>query len=67
MNVPSVLTSGHHQKISEWKNLCSQLVTLKKRPDLAQSLTIDLKKLKDFYNELSEEDKSVLGIEDLNL
>ena len=64
LNVPSVLTSGHHQKISEWKNLCSQLVTLKKRPDLFVG---DPAQLKEFYNSLSAEDKIVLEIEDLRL
>ena len=33
-NVPDVLLSGNHQKISEWKKEMGLQVTLKKRPDL---------------------------------
>ncbi|MBC7464718.1 MAG: tRNA (guanosine(37)-N1)-methyltransferase TrmD [Bdellovibrio sp.] len=65
--VPAVLTSGHHQKISEWKSFCSYLITLKKRPDLVSHIEVDKKKLKDFYQNLTLEEKLVLDIEGLNL
>jgi tRNA (guanine37-N1)-methyltransferase len=67
LSVPSTLTSGHHQKISEWKKLCSQLVTLKKRPELINLSPAEQKKLKEFFISLSAEDKLVLQIEDLKL
>ncbi|MBC7420679.1 MAG: tRNA (guanosine(37)-N1)-methyltransferase TrmD [Bdellovibrio sp.] len=67
MHVPEVLTSGNHQKISEWKKMCGYLVTLKKRPDLLTNMQIDSKKIKEFYNQLSAADKKTLGIEGLSV
>lgn len=47
MKVPDVLLSGHHKKISEWKQAMSIQQTLKKRPDLLaeENLTAEQKKL----------------------
>jgi tRNA (guanine37-N1)-methyltransferase len=68
--VPKVLTSGHHQKITEWKTYCGLLVTLKKRPDLFQK-NFQLSKvkwtdLKSFYEKMDSEEKKILQIENLN-
>ena len=32
--IPEVLTSGHHQKIADWRKAQSELITEKRRPDL---------------------------------
>ena len=34
MKVPEILRSGDHQRILEWKNTTSELITKKNRPDL---------------------------------
>ena len=34
MKVPGILRSGDHQRILEWKNTTSELITKKNRPDL---------------------------------
>ena len=65
MNVPEVLLSGHHQKIAEWKKLCGYLITLKKRPDLAQAIQMDAKLVREFYEKLSDVEKKILGLENL--
>lgn len=69
VSVPSVLMSGHHQKIAEWKKQCAYLVTLKKRPDLIHSSVadFDLQKISEFYDSLTAADKKIMGIEDLAL
>ncbi len=79
--VPAVLLSGHHLRIEEWKKKVSALVTLQKRPDLFGVYILDetekyqsLKKkkakapiveLKEFWSELSFQDKEVLGLSSL--
>ena len=66
LSVPAILLSGNHQKISEWRNYCSVLVTLKKRPDLlALKADIDWKKVKSFYSQMDSADKNLLKISDL--
>ncbi len=66
LSVPAVLLSGNHQKISEWRNYCSVLVTLKKRPDLLlRKKDIDWKKVKTFYTQMDPADKALLQIVDL--
>lgn len=65
--VPAVLTSGNHQKISEWKKNISVLTTLKKRPDLLRNAKIDYSELKKFFAQMSEDEKKVLGFADLDL
>ena len=32
--IPEVLTSGHHQKIADWRKAQSELITKQRRPDL---------------------------------
>ena len=68
MKVPDVLTSGDHKKIELWKNKMSVLVTLKKREDLIKprATEIDWKQIEKFYNEMTEQDKSILQINDLD-
>ena len=34
MKVPEILRTGNHQKILEWKNMTSEQITKKNRPDL---------------------------------
>lgn len=79
--VPEVLLSGNHKVIEEWKEKVSALVTLKKRPELFKihlkgemEVYSSLKKkktgppleeLKKFWNNLSSQDKEVLGLADL--
>lgn len=65
--VPEVLQSGHHQKIAQWKDHMTFLITLKKRPDLiaAYPKEKNLYKIKDFYKTLVSEEKKLLGIENL--
>lgn len=47
LKVPDILLSGHHKKISEWKQAMAIQQTLKKRPDLLdeERLTVEQKKL----------------------
>lgn len=63
--VPSVLLSGNHALIEQWKMNLSRLITLKKRPDLLQLNEREEKMLKDFYHSMSDEDKKICGLEDL--
>lgn len=77
LDVPSVLISGHHARIKEWKEFMSVLVTLKKRPELllyTQSKSaillpsgrrISLIDVEAFYSSLSDKEKIVCGIQDM--
>jgi tRNA (guanine37-N1)-methyltransferase len=77
LEVPEVLMSGHHLKIEEWKEKMSLLVTFKKRPDLlsdfllkketvlVQGKKFSLADLEKFYNQLSEKEKIVCGIQNM--
>lgn len=73
LNIPEVLSSGHHQKIEEWRKQVSWLVTFQKRPDLFQSAHFQkleekaLKQLVEFYQNLSLTDRKTLQLEDLDL
>jgi tRNA (guanine37-N1)-methyltransferase len=64
--VPTILTSGHHEKIAFWKKNISRLVTLKKRPDLLKIQTAEKIELKKFWDQLSAEEKRACGLEDLH-
>ncbi len=61
--VPETLLSGHHEEIAQWKSLMRDLITLKKRPDLMPQEAKDWTQLRVFWEELSEADKKVLGLE----
>lgn len=67
--VPEVLQSGHHQKIAEWKENMAVLITLKKRPELLVNYPKEKipKAIKDFYMKLSDSEKQLLGIENLEI
>jgi tRNA (guanine37-N1)-methyltransferase len=67
MKVPEVLISGDHKKIELWKNHMSVLVTLKKREDLIKPKVkeINWKLIETFYKDLSNDDKAILQITDL--
>ena len=67
ISVPSILTSGHHGHIQQWKHSVSVLITLQKRPDLLQAnhKKVDWPLIYKFYNEMSLVDKKTLGIEAL--
>lgn len=81
-DVPEVLLSGNHKLIADWKEKVSALVTLKKRPDLfiiylaeerekyralkKKKTAEPLKELFKFWQQLSPEDRKVLGLEELN-
>ena len=64
--VPSVLLSGNHLKIMEWRKNCSILVTLKKRPDLiSMQEKIHWAEVKQFYALMSARDKQILKFEQM--
>ncbi|AFY01765.1 tRNA (guanosine(37)-N1)-methyltransferase TrmD [Bdellovibrio bacteriovorus] len=81
-DVPEVLLGGNHKLIADWKEKVSALVTLKKRPDLfiiylaeerekyralkKKKTAEPLKELFKFWQQLSPQDREVLGLEDLN-
>ncbi len=69
LSVPAVLLSGNHQKITEWRQMCSILITLKKRPDLidADQKNIDWKAVFSFYEAMNFADKEILGLTDLEI
>lgn len=76
--VPEILLSGNHALIETWKKKISLLITLKKRPDLffryikIHGAAVSKKnlplaeELKEFYKNLSCQDKKVLGLEELD-
>lgn len=73
-SVPSVLTSGHHEKIEYWKTHMAVIITWKKRKDLFQIFTRGLRKktiekdsqfLKahlDFLDQLTEPELKSVGL-----
>lgn len=66
--VPDVLLSGDHKKIQQWRQVMSWLITLRKRPDLFGSKVLhkdELERLYVYYNQISEKDKKILDINDL--
>ena len=65
LKVPSILLSGHHGQISDWKKNVGQLVTLKKRPDLLKLTKKQADDLKKFYKTMSAEDKKICNLENL--
>lgn len=66
LSVPEVLSGGHHQKISEWQSHVSILVTLAKRPELLEKkYMINWLLVSEYYKNMSESDKKILGL--LNL
>lgn len=54
--VPSVLTSGDHKKVEEWKHEMSLRRTLEYRPDMLEKAKLN-KKDRRFITELSSDDK----------
>lgn len=44
MKVPDVLLSGHHAKISSWREECARKRTAKKRPDLLKKRNLQMNK-----------------------
>jgi tRNA (guanine37-N1)-methyltransferase len=63
--VPAVLLSGNHQAIEIWRQNLNILVTLKKRPDLLNLSEKELRKIGQFYTQMSGKEKVVCGIEGL--
>lgn len=57
MKVPSVLLSGHHANIKEWRHEQSLLATARKRPDLLKDISISEKDLSILTKSASEDDK----------
>ncbi len=68
LKVPEVLMSGDHKKVALWKKSMDILVTLKKREDLLRSTKQEIKwnEIEIFYKNLSNEDKNILQINDLD-
>lgn len=74
LKVPDVIVGGDHAKIESFRQWMSVLITLKKRPDLLSSLEMfpdpekkwrDKTKLKEFYNQLSADDKKACAVENM--
>tara|TARA_B110001454_G_scaffold219203_1_gene252177 strand:+ start:106215 stop:107012 length:798 start_codon:yes stop_codon:yes gene_type:complete len=74
LKVPEIIVGGDHAKIRNFNEWMSLLVTLKKRPDLLAELdpksSLGLKwqdksKLKEFYNQLSIEEKKSCALDNL--
>jgi tRNA (guanine37-N1)-methyltransferase len=74
LKVPDVIVGGDHAKIKNFNEWLSLLTTLKKRPELLSQLDPlsslgkkwqDKKRLKEFYNQLSADDKKSCAIENL--
>lgn len=81
-DVPEILLSGNHKLIADWKEKVSALVTLKKRPDLFKEYLEEerakyrslkkkktaepLKELFKFWQQISEQDRRVLGLHELS-
>ncbi len=63
--VPAILLSGNHALMEQWKINVSQLVTLKKRPDLLHLSAKEFQILKAFFNSMTDDEKRVCGLEDL--
>ncbi|MCH2534860.1 MAG: tRNA (guanosine(37)-N1)-methyltransferase TrmD [Bdellovibrionales bacterium] len=68
LNVPEVLTSGHHLKIDEFNKALSVLTTLKLRPDLIQSALTkkiitkqNIKQAFDYLNALTANEQQSCG------
>lgn len=62
LSIPEILLSGNHQKINEWRQNISILVTYKKRPELLVEKKILWDQIEKFYNEMSADDKDLLGL-----
>lgn len=64
--VPAILLSGDHQKISQWRAMLAKLVTLQKRPDLlvGKMSIADRAELKSFFLELTTEERQVFALDD---
>jgi tRNA (guanine37-N1)-methyltransferase len=52
--VPSVLLEGHHEKIRRWKRKMSLVKTMRNRPDLMKSITVD-EEMEELLNEIESE------------
>jgi tRNA (guanine37-N1)-methyltransferase len=72
LKVPEIIVGGDHAKIKNFNEWMSLLVTLKKRPDLLENLDPksplgqkwqNKSKLKEFYNQLSIEDKKSCALD----
>lgn len=75
MEVPEILLSGHHQKMTDWNLKVSQLLTFILRKDLFDQKIQELppeekakfiSDLIQFWRKLSEPEKAVLGLKKLN-
>lgn len=71
LKVPEIIVGGDHAKIQTFNQWMQILITLKKRPELLATLDVnsplgkkwkDKIKLKEFYNQLSSEDKKACAI-----
>jgi tRNA (guanine37-N1)-methyltransferase len=52
--VPNVLLEGHHEKIRRWKRKMSLVKTMRNRPDLMKSITVD-EEMEELLNEIESE------------
>ena len=74
--VPEFLLSGHHEKIHQWRQALSVLVTIQKRPDLwaakreqhrSVGKPIDLSMIALLWEKLSGDERRVLGLDPVQI
>ncbi len=65
--VPEVLLSGHHENIEQWKYMVGLLKTLQKRPEILKLKSKEKQQLSNFWMDLSEKDKEILGFKNFDL
>jgi tRNA (guanine37-N1)-methyltransferase len=74
--VPEFLLSGHHEKIHQWRQALSVLVTIQKRPDLwaatreqhrSVGKPIDLSMIAFLWKKLSGDERRVLGLDPVQI
>ena len=56
MSVPSVLLSGHHANIENWRREQALITTLKKRPEMLKTANLSEKDLAIIHKEMKKED-----------
>lgn len=67
LSVPKELLCGDHKKIERYRYLSSVLVTLSKRPDLVNNMSIDWDAVKNFIEKMSSDDARVCGFNKVDL
>jgi tRNA (guanine37-N1)-methyltransferase len=69
LEIPSILTSGHHENIKKWRYLISLLKTKSERPDLVEKLKVKpevWQQAQKLYETMSPTDRKVCGLNKLS-